>query len=217
MGKLSSAKWCLLGCLIVIFVLVACSIFIPGRLTNTVNWLANNDFAGKLRALSGEEAHRANTVIEMVVETIGISQIDNMPVVILKEKGGQLYLPISIGPLEANAILVILEEVEVPRPLTPDLLCSVIDRMGASLDYIIISDLQNDIFYANIILGTNSMQTEIDARPSDAIAIALRAKAPIYVAKVVLEKAGVQPAHVGAQQYKRSLLFLSYSDQRGKS
>lgn len=193
MGKLSNAKWCLFGCLIVVLVLVASSIFVPNKLTNTVKWLANNDFAGKLRALSEEEAHWANTVTEMVIETIGISKIDLLPVVILKEKGGEVYLPIWIGPLEANAISVMLEEIEVPRPLTPDLLCTTIDRMGASVDCIVINDLQNNVFYANIILNANWMQTEIDARPSDAIAIALRVKAPIYVAKAVLEKAGVQP------------------------
>ena len=193
MGKLSNVKCCLFGCLIIVLVLVASSIFIPNRLTSTVKWLANNDFAGKIRELSGQEARRANTMTEMVVETIGINKIDYVPVVILKEKGGELYLPIWIGPLEANAIAVMLEEVEVPRPLTPDLLCSIIDRMGASVDYIVINDLQDNVFYANIILNADWMQMEIDARPSDAIAIALRVKAPIYVAKAVLEKAGVQP------------------------
>ena len=193
MVKLSNAKWCLLGCLIVMLVLVGSSVFVPNRLANAVKWVANNDFACKLRALSQQEAAGEDILIEMVVETIGVSKIDYLPVVILKEKGGELHLPIWIGLIEANAISVILEGVEVPRPLTPDLLCSIIDRMGASVDYIVINDIQNNTFYANIIVNANWTQMQIDSRPSDAIAIALRVRVPIYVEKAVLEKAGIQP------------------------
>lgn len=193
MGRLSKTRWCLFGCLIIVIVFVACSVFIPGRLTNTVKWVANNDFGGKLRALVGLDEVREGKLIEMVVETIGVSKIDYQPVVILKEKGGELYLPIWIGLLEANAISVVLEEVEVPRPLTSDLLRSIIDRLGAGVDYIVITDLQNGTFYANVIVEANWRQMEIDARPSDAIAIALRVGAPIYVEKAVLEKAGISP------------------------
>lgn len=193
MGRLSKTKWCLLGCVIVMLVLVVGSIFVPGRLTNAVKWMANNDFAGKLRALSEQEVEQESTLTEMVVESIGLSKIDYQPVVILKEKGGELSLPIWIGFLEANAISVVLEGVKTPRPLTPDLLCSIIDRIGARVDYIAINDLRNHTFYANIALNANWMQMEIDARPSDAIAIALRVGAPIYVEKAVLEKVGIQP------------------------
>lgn len=195
MGRVSKTKWCLLGCLIVVLVLVVGSVFVPGGLTNAVKWMANNDFACKLRALAEQEAAREPTLIEMVVETIGVSKIDYQPVVILKEKGGELYLPIWIGFLEANAISVILEGAEIPRPLTPDLLCSIIDRMGASVDYIVVNDLQNHTFYATVTLNVNWMQVEIDSRPSDAIAIALRVGAPIYVEKAVLDKVGIQPDH----------------------
>jgi len=193
MGRLSKAKWCLLGCLIVVLVLIAGSVFIPGRLTGAVNWVANNDFAGKLRGLPEREVAREDTLIEMVVERVGVMETDYQPVIILKEKGGELYLPIWIGPLEANAISVVLEGIEMPRPLTPDLLCSILDRMGVSVDYIVINDLKNNTFYANISANANWVQMEIDARPSDAIAIALRVRAPIYVEKSVLDKAGIQP------------------------
>lgn len=193
MGRLSKAKWCLLGCLIVVLVLIAGSVFIPGRLTGAVNWVANNDFAGKLRGLPEREVAREDTLIEMVVERVGVMEIGYQPVIILKEKGGELYLPIWIGPLEANAISVVLEGIEMPRPLTPDLLCSILDRMGVSVDYIVINDLKNNTYYANISANANWAQMEIDARPSDAIAIALRVRAPIYVEKSVLDKAGIQP------------------------
>ena len=195
MRRMNKAKWCLLGCLIVLLVLAAGSVFVPGGITNAVKWVASNDFAYKLRALSEQEAKQEHKLIEMVVETIAVSKIDYQPVVILKEKYGELYLPIWIGLAEANAISVILEGVGVPRPLTPDLLCSIIDRMGASVDYVVINDLQNHTFYAEVILNANWMQMEIDARPSDAIAIALRVGAPIYVEKAVLDKAGIQPNH----------------------
>jgi len=195
MGRLSKAKWCLLGCLTVVLVLVAGSVFVPDSLTNAVKWVANNDFTCKLRALWEREAVQEDTLIEMVVERVAISEIDYQPVVILEEKDGKLRLPIWIGLLEANAILAVLEGIEVPRPLTPDLLCSILDRIGASVDYIVISDLKNHTFYANISVNANRGQMEIDARPSDAIAIALRVRAPIYVEKSVLDKAGIQPAH----------------------
>ncbi len=193
MGKLSKAKWCLLGCLIIILVFMVGSVFVPGRLANAVKWVTSNDFACKLRALSEQEAVQEHRLIEMVVETIGVGRIDYQPVVILKEKGGESYLPILIGILEANAISVTLGGVEMPRPLTPDLLCSVIDRMGASVDYIVVNDFQNDIYYAKLIINANWMQMEIDSRPSDAIAIALRVRAPIYVEKAVLDKVGIHP------------------------
>lgn len=195
MGKLSKVKWCLLGCLIVAVALLASSVLAPNRLTNTVSWVANNDFACKLRALSERQLNQERELIEMVVETVAVSQIDYQPVVILKEKGEELYLPIWIGILEASAISAVLEGVEVPRPLTSDLLCSVIDSLGATVDYIVISDLQNDTFYANIVLDANWTQMKIDARPSDAIAIALRVNAPIYAEKRVLDEAGIQLDH----------------------
>jgi len=198
MGRLSKVKWCLLGCLIVVLVLVAGSVFVPNRLAGAVRWIAGSDPACRLRALPEQEADQEYTFVEMVVETIAVSKIDYQPVVILREKGGELYLPIWIGLVEANAISVILEGVEVPRPLTPDLLCSIIDEMGATVNHIVINDLRNHTFYANITLNTLNakwMRMEIDARPSDAIAIALRVRAPIYVEKAVLDKAGIQPGH----------------------
>lgn len=193
MEKLSKAKWCLLGCLAIVLVFVAGSVFIPGSLTNAVKWLANNGLTDQLSEPSGREAAQEDTLIEMVVERIAVSTADYQPVVLLKEKGGELYLPIWIGPLEANAIAVVLEGVEVPRPLTPDLLCSLLDRMEASVNYIVINDLRDHTFYAKISVNANWKQMEIDARPSDSIAIALRVRAPIYAEKSVLDKGGIQP------------------------
>ena len=193
MGRLGKTKWCLLGCLIVVFVFLITSIFAPDRLTGGVRWVADNDFAGRLRALSEQEVYKENSLTEMAVETIVVSEIDYQPVVILKEKDGELYLPIWIGILEANAISAVLGGVNPPRPLTADLLCSILETVEASVGYVVIYDLQDNTYYANIILHTHWTQVLINARPSDAIAIALRVKAPIYATKALLEKAGVSP------------------------
>jgi len=193
MGELSKAKWCLLGGLIVVLVFIAGSVFVPGSLANAVKRVADSDLASRIRAPSERPTNQGYEMIEMVVNSVGISKINFQPVVILKEEAGELHLPIWIGFAEADAISVVLQGVEVPRPLTTDLLRSVIDGTGANLDYIVINDLQNDVFYASLILNANWTQMEIDARPSDAIAIALRVSAPIYVTRAVLEKAGVPP------------------------
>jgi len=113
-------------------------------------------------------------------------------VVILKEKESDRYLPIWIGPAEADAIAVRLQEVAVARPLTHDLLRSIIDSLGASVDYVIVNDLSNDTFFARIMLQIDGRVMEIDSRPSDAIALAVRVQVPIYADESVLEKAGVK-------------------------
>ena len=209
MGMFSKAKWCLFGCLIILLVLVTTSVFVPDSLTNAVKWVANNDSASKLRALTKQEEIQEDKLVEMIVESVGISQIDYQPVVILKQKGKEIYLPIWIGPAEANAISVILEGVEMPRPLTPDLLCSIIDKMGASVNYIVVSDLRDRTFYASVILQANWMRMEIDARPSDAIAIALRVGAPIYTVKAVLDEAGVP---LGDEAYKYTTMHVEKNE-----
>ena len=112
-------------------------------------------------------------------------------VVILKEKSAERYLPIWIGPAEADAIAVKLQNVSVPRPLTHDLLRSVIDALGANLHSIIVSDLKSDTFYAKVILTLDGKEIEVDSRPSDALALAVRTEAPIFVEDSVLDKAGI--------------------------
>ena len=191
MERLSRIKGYLIGCLIIILVFVALSVLIPDRLNETVTWVAQKDFAGEIREVVRQGETRPDGLVEMTVDRIVVSEVSYQPVIILKQQDGELYLPIWIGLTEANAIAVSLEEIQVPRPLTPDLLCYIIDRMGASVDYIVINDIKDNTFYANIVLQANWRQLEIDARPSDAIAMALRAKSPIYVTEVVLEKAGL--------------------------
>jgi bifunctional DNase/RNase len=130
-------------------------------------------------------------MIEMSIDSIRVSLMNYQRVVILKEKAARRYLPIWIGPAEADAIAVKLQGVSVPRPLTHDLLSSVIDSLGAAIDSIIVSDLKSDTFYAKIILNVDRDQVEIDSRPSDALALAVRVDAPIYAEEAVLDKAGI--------------------------
>src|SRR5437868_3804582 len=122
----------------------------------------------------------AYVAVEMNIESIRVSIMNYQRVVILKEKAAERYLPIWIGAAEADAIAVRLQEVAVARPLTHDLLRSVIDSLGAQITSVVVNDLANDTFYAHVILDVNGRQLEIDSRPSDAIALAVRAHVPIY-------------------------------------
>jgi bifunctional DNase/RNase len=139
---------------------------------------------------AGEEDRRL-TMIEMTVDSIRVSLMNYQRVVILKEKMSDRYLPIWIGAAEADAIAVKLQGVSVPRPMTHDLLNTIVDALGASINSIIVSDLKNDTFYAKVVLNVDGGQMEVDSRPSDAIALAVRVDAPIYAEEGVLEKAGI--------------------------
>ena len=130
-------------------------------------------------------------MIEMIIDSIRASLMNYQRVVILKEKAAERYLPIWIGPAEADAIAVKLQGVTVPRPLTHDLLYSIIDALGATINFILLSDLKSDTFYAKIVFNADGGQMEVDSRPSDALALALRAGVPIYAEEAVLDKAGI--------------------------
>jgi bifunctional DNase/RNase len=130
-------------------------------------------------------------MVEMIVDSIRVSLMNYQRVVILKEKDTDRYLPIWIGPAEADAIAVKLQGVSVPRPLTHDLIHSMVDLLGASVNSIVVCDLKNDTFFAKIVLNVDGGQMEVDSRPSDAIALAVRVEAPIFADDAVLEKAGI--------------------------
>jgi bifunctional DNase/RNase len=130
-------------------------------------------------------------VIEMSVEFVRVSMQNYNRVVILKEKEADRYLLIWIGPAEAEAIAMRLGDVQPPRPQTHDLLRNIIDSLGAQVVHILVNDLNNDTFYARIVLEANGRTIEIDSRTSDAIALAVRAQVPIYAEESVLERAGI--------------------------
>ena len=170
-------------------------------------------------------------MLEMTIDSIRVSPMNYQRVVILKEKDADRYLPIWIGPAEADAIAVKLQDLSVPRPLTHDLLRTIIDTLGGSVQHILVSDLQNDTFYAKINIQTNGTTKEIDCRPSDAVALAVRAQVPIYVDESVLEKAGIlldketgkpigaepdertgEPAEVNEEELRRMSAFTDFID-----
>jgi bifunctional DNase/RNase len=137
-------------------------------------------------------------MLEMTIESIRVGLMNpkltlhnSQYVVMLKEKDAERYLPIFIGPAEANAIAIKLRGETLPRPLTHDLLRNIIEVLGASVDSIKISDLMNDTFYAKIVFNVEGERIEIDARPSDALALAVRVDVPIFVEDSVLDKAGI--------------------------
>jgi bifunctional DNase/RNase len=126
--------------------------------------------------------------VEMQVERIALDPLTHMPIVMLKESDGARVLPIWIGLLEASAIATRLEKVEVARPLTHDLLRSVIESLGARVERVTVVDLRESTFFATIAIRQGDRIDQIDSRPSDALALALRTGSPIFVSDEVFEK-----------------------------
>lgn len=130
-----------------------------------------------------------HTMRQMKVDKLGIDLLTHDPVVILKDLEGKRYLPILIGPFEATAIALALEGTAVPRPLSHDLMRTLLESLSAKLEQIIIHDIKDSTFFAKLVVRTNGEVQEIDARPSDGIALALRMHAPIFVSdKIALEE-----------------------------
>ena len=130
-------------------------------------------------------------MLELEIESIRVRQETQQRAVVLKVKDSDLYLPIFIGQFEVEAIRFKLMGVEVQRPMTHDLLGSIIGDLGGTIHSIVVSELKNDTFFAKIVIDSNGTLIEIDARPSDALALAVRSEAPIYAEDEVVEKAGV--------------------------
>lgn len=126
-------------------------------------------------------------MVEIRVEAILFDLTSNTPVALLKDKEGKKFLPIWIGPFEANAIEMELEGIKTPRPLTHDLLKNILEELNAEVIKVSILDLQENTFYASITININGKTLEIDSRPSDAIALALRTKSPIFAEEWILK------------------------------
>jgi uncharacterized protein len=127
--------------------------------------------------------------IEMNIKGLSVDPITNMPIIVLREMEGDRVLPIWVGVFEANAIALQIESVATPRPMTHDLLKSVIDELGGSLERIVVSELKDNTFYATLRLRSQRGSLTVDARPSDAIALALRSGARIFVEEAVIQNA----------------------------
>ena len=127
--------------------------------------------------------------VEMTIKGLMVDPLTNMPIVILKDTDEKKVLPIWVGIFEANAIALEMEQVSTPRPMTHDLLKNIIEGFQAQVARIVVNDLKDNTFYAVITINLNGNEVLIDARPSDAIALALRVNAPIFVDEKVIEEA----------------------------
>ena len=130
-------------------------------------------------------------MIEVVIDSIRVSLISQQRVVMLRDADGENQLPIYIGPCEADAITIELQDHELARPMTHDLLNNVITDMGGTVAHILINELRDQIFHASLHIKVDGEVTTIDCRPSDAIAIAVRARVPIYIADEVWDDAAI--------------------------
>jgi bifunctional DNase/RNase len=132
-------------------------------------------------------------MIEVEIDSIRASLMNQHRIVILKDLHSERFLPIFIGQVEADAITTELQAAQRERPLTHDLLKSVISEMGGRLAYVLINDIRKETFYARLVIEVQGKKMDVDARPSDAIALAVRTKAPLFVTEAVMDKCAVEP------------------------
>jgi len=132
-------------------------------------------------------------MIEVVIDSVRVSLMSPQRVVVLRQTDAERFVPIWVGPYEAEAITVALQEIEMIRPLTHDLLKSLFSTFNARIKRVEIVSLREEIFFGNIVAEANGQEVNIDSRPSDAIALAVRAHVPIYIHQSVLDEAGITP------------------------
>ena len=156
--------------------------------------------------------------IEMTIKGLMVDPVTNMPIIILRDEAGDRVLPIWVGIFEANAIALQIENVATPRPMTHDLLRNVIEDLDGAVQKVVVSELKENTFFAVIHLDVRGEAVLIDARPSDAIALALRTKAPIYVEEDVIDNAKAldgTPERTDSERLQKWLESLD-SDDLGK-
>ena len=144
--------------------------------------------------------------VEMKIKGLMIDPVSNMPIIVLRDAVGKTVLPIWVGIFEANAIAMQMDQIISPRPMTHDLLRTTIDKLDARVDRIVITDLRENTFFATIHLARGDEAIQIDARPSDAMALALRAEAPIFVEDRVLTQSSSDDEEPDATEQLRRWL-----------
>lgn len=151
-------------------------------------------------------------MIKVSIDSIRVSLMSQLRIVVLKDPISGRYLPIFIGPCEAEAIAVKLQGMNVERPLTHDLLKSVITELGGQVKHIVVNDLRNDTFFAQIVVEMDGQSRAIDSRPSDAIALSVRLDVPIFVEESVMEQASIMPEEEVDGDLASTLRELDESD-----
>lgn len=139
-------------------------------------------------------------MIEVVIDSVRVSLTNQQRIVILREVDSERCLPIWIGPYEAESITIALQDVELARPQTHDLLKNVLAILNARVVRVEVISLRDDVFYGNIVVEVNGREVDIDSRPSDAVALAVRTHVPILVAREVMDAAGILPEQEGAEK-----------------
>jgi bifunctional DNase/RNase len=132
-------------------------------------------------------------MIEVIIDSVRVSLTNQQRIVVLREVNAERYLPIWIGPYEAESITIALQEIEVARPQTHDLLRNIVTQLNGRLLRVEVVSLSDDVFYGNLVIEVNGQTLNIDSRPSDALALAVRAHVPILVARDVMDSAGIIP------------------------
>lgn len=180
-----------------------------------IHFLAGGPYSMK-NVVCGRQGHYREVQqampVEMKVKGLMIDPVSNMPIIILKNPTGEAVLPIWVGIFEANAIAMQLEKIVSPRPMTHDLLKNVIVDLRATVQRIVITELKDNTFYAAIHVTQNGQEYQIDSRPSDAIALALRVDVPIFVEEAVLEKSSVEGEDSAADETERLRRWLEKVD-----
>lgn len=155
-------------------------------------------------------------LVPMTIKGLMLDPVSNSPIVVLKDSEDKIFLPIWVGIFEANAIALQLEEISTPRPMTHDLLRDVIREIDARVVRIVISELRESTFYALIQMQSGEKTVNVDARPSDAIALALRTEAPIFVDQAVLDQAQTISAEDTTDERLKKWLEDASPDDLGK-
>lgn len=132
-------------------------------------------------------------MVEVIIDSIRVSLISQHRIVMLRDVDGERQLPIWIGPCEAESITLELQDTEVARPLTHDLLKNVIEALKGKVSHILINELKDQVFYARLFVDVGGSLIDVDCRPSDAIALAVRAKVPVFIEEDVMEEVGILP------------------------
>lgn len=151
-------------------------------------------------------------LVEMSIRGLMIDPVTNMPIVILRDEAGERTLPIWVGPMEANAIAMQVENVSPPRPMTHDLIRNLLSDLGATLARVMISDIKDGTFFAYLHLRRGDDDLFIDARPSDAIALSLRTKTPVFVDTLVMDRSESPDSSGGAAESERLQKWLESLD-----
>jgi len=157
-------------------------------------------------------------MIRVVIDSVRVSLMSQHRVIVLREMNGDRYLPIWIGPFEADSITIELQGIPMARPLTHDLIKSILNELNVTVSHVVVNDLRDDTFYARIVLEVNGTRKEVDSRPSDAIALAVRARVPIYVAKHVMDIASIVPeseeetSELSEEEEKNLAVFRDFLD-----